>query len=207
MTHQVIHHWAYVVWWKCYTNKCLLLLLLLLYVGLAFGTSRSPIAGFSDDWACWIGFGQLVRKITLIGCLVWRTSGWEEVSKASNDKVKGTNRRLVVHLYLICNDIHNPSSFSFSFWMINTDYCHLLVWRVILAQNVHAVLLLAVVYALCSSANCSPRCRQHEATTQLVSIATSSLKSVWCVWAFDNFCFTIFAFIYIIQLERGSQDW
>ncbi len=45
---------------------------------------------------------------------------------------------------------------------------------------------LAVIFAECSKATFRPRHRQCDATHQSAFVATSSLMSVWCVWALSG---------------------
>ena len=78
--------------------------------------------------------------------------------------------------------MHTPES-SGVWWY--GEFFSSLSWE----QNKEASWLLAVVFAARSSAAFRPRHRRHEATPQSAFITTSSLMSVWCVWAWLDFVY------------------
>lgn len=80
-----------------------------------------------------------------------------------------------------------PGSYlpGFPFLIMNTDYCHPLIWRVISSHTGAkcASWPLAVVFIVCSSATFWPQHRRRGATQQSAFAAAGSLMSVCGVWA------------------------
>lgn len=69
--------------------------------------------------------------------------------------------------------ICSPESSSFPFWMTSTDYSYLVEWTYLLSHRCRA----AVEFWL--------RHRQRKQAQQSAFVATSSLMSVWCIWALN----------------------
>lgn len=159
------------------------------------GPSVSVCGPSSCGVSCTVGtslqfFGQLsmfnlqcslsARQATPIGCSVQRISAREE-KRWGEDSKHTTCRRLF--LFLIDNS--NTEIFSQRHGHLEgSNWSHLLVWRLISSQNVHASWPLDVVFAVCSSASFCPRNRRRGATQKSVFFAVSSLNSIWCVRGF-----------------------
>lgn len=96
---------------------------------------------FLDNWTCSIGDGACLLERSLWLAVQQEKLKW---TKQANNKVKRahkTNIFRISYYESICvkrdwcenGFMGSPSSSSFPFLMMNTDYCHLLVRRVILS--------------------------------------------------------------------------
>ncbi len=94
---------------------------------------RSLLVACLGDWACWILFGS------------WRGLLFSLANRFRIEVKMAHKKVLLIFLQLICDDFHHM-------WMgmVKTDYCPLLVWRVVFtyACTVHSHYL-AVGCSLC----------------------------------------------------------